>query len=100
MLVRRFIEAAESGQLVPPKYLFEAVAWYPPTAETSAKLENSLAYTLLKRMGLPTDPINCEKGPMVSMTSVAKPATREASEAGADSVGEKGRESTAGRMPE
>src|SRR5580692_11535710 len=37
---------------------------------------------------------------MVSIKSVTKPATRAANKAGADSGGEKGRESTAGRMPE
>lgn len=40
------------------------VGLYPPTAEAWAKPENSLAYTLLKRMGLPTDAVICEKGPM------------------------------------
>jgi hypothetical protein len=51
------IEMAKAGQLAPAKYFFEAVGLYPPTAETTAGPEDSLAYTLLKRMGLPTDPL-------------------------------------------
>ncbi len=56
-----FVEAAKKGQVAPAKYLFEAVGLYPPTAETLSKPENSLAYTLLKRMGLPTEPVICEE---------------------------------------
>jgi hypothetical protein len=91
-IVSRFIEVAKSGQLAPAKYLFEALGLYPSPAETLAKPENSLAYALLKRMGLPTSAIVCEEDPMVvAMASATKSATREASEAGADSGGEKGR---------
>jgi hypothetical protein len=56
-IVENVIEVAASGQLAPAKYLFEAIGLYPPTAETLVQSpENSLAYTLLKRMGLPTEP--------------------------------------------
>ena len=51
------IEMAKAGQLAPAKYFFEAVRLYLPTAETTAGPEDSLADTLLKRMGLPTDPL-------------------------------------------
>jgi hypothetical protein len=68
-----FIEKAKAGELAPAKYLFEAVGLYPPTAETLAKPENSLAYAMLARMGLPTDPVICEEDPMVSTTRVVKP---------------------------
>lgn len=57
-ITEKAIEDAKSGQLAPAKYLFEAVGLYPPTEETAqTKPEDSLAYTLLKRMGLPTDPV-------------------------------------------
>jgi hypothetical protein len=46
ILVSRFIEVAKSGHLAPAKYWFEAVGLYPPTAETLAKPENSLAYVV------------------------------------------------------
>ncbi|MGB7599803.1 MAG: hypothetical protein WBM24_05830 [Candidatus Sulfotelmatobacter sp.] len=59
-IVVRFIELAKDGEVGPAKYLFEVCGLYPVTAETSAKPESSLAYTLLKRLGLPTDPIVCE----------------------------------------
>src|ERR1700678_2927096 len=54
-IARKAIAAAEDGELAPVKYWFEAVGLYPPTAETMAKPEDSLARRLLKRLGLPTD---------------------------------------------
>jgi len=52
------INAAKSGQLATGKYLFEVAGIYPATEETKAKpKEDSLAYTLLKRLGLPTEPL-------------------------------------------
>jgi hypothetical protein len=69
-----FIGKAKAGELAPAKYLFEAVGLYPPTEETLAKPENSLAYAMLARMGLPTDPVICEEGPPpVSTPSEGKP---------------------------
>jgi hypothetical protein len=55
------IAQARSGELAPTKYLFELVGLYPATQETASKPENSLAYALLKRMGLPTDPVDAEE---------------------------------------
>jgi hypothetical protein len=57
----QFIELAKDGEVGPAKYLFEVCGLYPATAETSAKPENSLAYALLKRLGLPTDPMVCQE---------------------------------------
>jgi hypothetical protein len=48
------VQAAAAGQLGVAKYLFEVAGVYPATEETSAG-ENSLAYILLKRLGLPTE---------------------------------------------
>ncbi len=59
-IVVQFIELAKGGEVGPAKYLFEVCGLYPATAETSAKPENSLAYSLLKRLGLPTDPVVCD----------------------------------------
>jgi hypothetical protein len=61
-IVDRLIELAEEGELAPAKYLFEMVGLYPAMEEAKSKPENSLAYTLLKRMGLPTEaPIDEEE---------------------------------------
>jgi hypothetical protein len=60
-IAEELVAHAKSGELAPTKYLFELVGLYPPTPETSSKPENSLAYALLKRMGLPTDPMLAEE---------------------------------------
>jgi hypothetical protein len=61
------IEVAKTGQLASAKYLFEAVGLYPATEETRAKApEDSLAYTLLRRIGLPTEPVICDEYPLPS----------------------------------
>ena len=65
------IEQAKSGELAPTKYLFELAGLYPATPETSSKPENSLAYALLKRMGLPTDPMSAEEDAEPSLFSSA-----------------------------
>ncbi len=63
-IARKVIEVAKLGQLAPAKYLFEAVGLYPPTEETAGpSQDNSLAFTLLKRMGLPTEPVITEEDP-------------------------------------
>ena len=55
------IEGAKAGQLASAKYLFEVAGLYPATEETEEeRTEDSLAYTLLKRMGLPTKPVISE----------------------------------------
>jgi hypothetical protein len=52
------IAAAKTGQLASVKYLFEAVGLYPATGQTLEKPEeDSLAHTLLRRMGLPLEPV-------------------------------------------
>jgi hypothetical protein len=83
-IVVQFIELAKDGEVGPAKYLFELCGLYPATAETSAKPESSLAYTLLKRLGLPTDPIVCEEADSVGLSRGTKVAPR-----GTDKVHEK-----------
>lgn len=51
-IVKQLIAAAEKGQVAPTKYLFEAVGLYPATKEANGR-EDSVAYALFKRMGLP-----------------------------------------------
>ena len=57
-IAKAMINAAKSGQLATAKYLFEVAGIYPATEETKGiPKEDSLAYTLLKRLGLPTEPL-------------------------------------------
>jgi hypothetical protein len=61
-IATRFVKAAKTGQVAPAKYLFEAVGLYPAKEETPEPAKHSLAYTLLKRMGLPTEPVDMAEG--------------------------------------
>src|SRR5260370_16864618 len=64
-IATKVIEVAKMGQLASAKYLFEAGGLYPATEETKAKApEDSLAYTLLTRMGVPTEPGICDEEPL------------------------------------
>lgn len=62
-LVVGMINAAAAGELAPAKYLFEMAGLYPATEETEATnpQEDSLAHILLKRMGLPIEPVITEE---------------------------------------
>ena len=64
-IANKVIEVARTtGQLASAKYLFEAVGLYPPTEETMpTQKEDSLAHTLLRRMGLPTEPLTEDEDP-------------------------------------
>jgi hypothetical protein len=56
------IKVALTGQLATAKYLFEAIGLYPATEITApTPVVGSLAHTLLKRMGLPTEPVICDE---------------------------------------
>jgi hypothetical protein len=57
-IATKVIEVARTGQLASAKYLFEAVGLYPATEETEATpVKDTLAHSLLTRMGLPLDPV-------------------------------------------
>jgi hypothetical protein len=57
-IAKGMIAGALDGQLASAKYLFEAVGLYPPTEQTQERPdEDSLAHTLLRRMGLPLEPL-------------------------------------------
>ena len=52
------IDVAKGGQLASAKYLFEAIGLYPATGQTPERpAEDSLAHILLRRMGLPLEPV-------------------------------------------
>jgi hypothetical protein len=62
-IAKALIDAAMLGEVSPAKYLFEAIGLYPATEETLRKpQEQSLAERLLKRMGLPTEPVTGDEG--------------------------------------
>jgi hypothetical protein len=60
ILAEAVIGEGEKGQLGPVKFLFEVANIFPPAgdeaSQTSAN-EESFAETLLKRLGIPTDPV-------------------------------------------
>jgi hypothetical protein len=61
LIAAEVIKVALTGQLATAKYLFEAIGLYPATEQTlPPPVVGSLAHTLLKRMGLPTEPVSCE----------------------------------------
>lgn len=82
------IKVAKTGQLASARYLFEAVGLYPATEETAAELPvHSLAHTLLKRMGLPLDPVIVDEEPepaALTMTSGGKGVARETARVAAE----------------
>jgi hypothetical protein len=75
-LAQAVVEEARKGQLAPVKYLFEVAGLYPVSAEAgSAKPEeNSLARTLLDRLGLPEEALKSFEGdlPAESMLRAGK----------------------------
>ena len=62
LIATEVIKVALTGQLATAKYLFEAVGLYPPTEQTAAPLvKDTLAHTLLTRMGLSIEPVICDE---------------------------------------
>ena len=84
------IKVALTGQLATAKYLFEAVGLYPPTEQTEVRpIETTLAHTLLTRMGLPLEPVDCDDDDeMPAVLSIAKVTATKATEV-ADEVTDK-----------
>ena len=91
------IEGAKAGQLASAKYLFEVAGLYPAAEEAAAaRPEDSLAYILLKRMGLPTEPVIREEDQVPAALgreskaetapSVVTPATQSAGSEDAESA--------------
>ena len=84
------IKVALTGQLATAKYLFEAIGLYPATEQAVARpIETTLAHTLLRRMGLPLDPVVCdEELPLAVLTSDAKGVSTELKSVDEDLGGE------------
>lgn len=57
-MVTNLVEAANTGQVAPAKYLFEIAGLFPAAPEPVEKPEDSLANILLKQMGLPIEPVS------------------------------------------
>jgi hypothetical protein len=98
LIAAEVIKVALTGQLATAKYLFEAIGLYPATEQTLATpVVGSLAHTLLKRMGLPTEPVNCEdEEPGTGLTMAAPAKVEEVENTTAGSEGEPGAESADG----
>jgi len=54
-MVEMTIQEATQGHYAAMKYLFEMVGLYPATAPPGTPVEDSLARTLLRRLGLPEE---------------------------------------------
>jgi len=80
-IVTSLIDAAAKGSCGHAKYLFEMIGLYPAAAFEQEDLEeDSLAKTLLRRLGLPEDPI--------LETVKSEGASQDASESAEDNKGE------------
>jgi hypothetical protein len=88
------ITFAKAGQLASARYLFEATGLYPATEQTAVRpIETTLAHTLLRRMGLPLEPVICDEELAPAVTSDAKGAAAKATEvAEEDPAGERDEE--------
>lgn len=56
-VAKALIDAAKKGEVGAARYLFDAVGLYPAGDENEQPKEDSLAYSLLKQLGLPTEPV-------------------------------------------
>ena len=56
-IAKKLVTKAEDGELAHSKYLFEMTGLYPIEDAAARPEEDSLAKTLLQRMGLPTTPV-------------------------------------------
>jgi hypothetical protein len=87
--------AAEAlkGELAPMKYLFEVSGLYPAAPGTESKsAETSLAHTLLRRLGLPTDPVVPPEDDLQITTDLGKMARSRAKDS-AESIPAKSKSS-------
>jgi hypothetical protein len=68
------IEEANKGHFAAMKYLFEMIGLFPASGDEQEPEDNSLAKTLLRRMGVPEEP---ESGTEVTKDCPAPPAGAE-----------------------
>ena len=60
-MVEITMEEVGKGHYLGMKYLFELVGLYPATAADEAPIQDSMAATLLRRLGLPESPMQEQK---------------------------------------
>ena len=60
-MVETTIEEVGKGHYLGMKYLFELIGLYPATTADESAVEDSLAATLLRRLGLPESPMQEQK---------------------------------------
>jgi hypothetical protein len=93
--------AAEAlrGELAPMKYLFEVSGLYPAAPGTESKsAETSLAHTLLRRLGLPTEPVVPPEDDLQITTDLGKMPGRRAKDS-AESIPGEGNPSGGRELP-
>ena len=75
-MAQAVVDEALKGQLAPMKYLFEMAGLYPRAGEQAEAQpeQDSLARTLLRRLGLPEDPVIVPQEELV--VALALPAAR------------------------
>lgn len=73
-MVESTMEEVGKGHYLGMKYLFEMIGLYPATAADDAPIENTLAAILLRRLGLPEEPM---PEPRVTKDSEATPSASE-----------------------
>ena len=82
-ITRKLVTKAADGELAHSKYVFEMAGVYPMSDSDAKPEEDSLARTLLQRMGLPTTPmVEDENGEVRVLTvpDVAKAESKPADE--------------------
>ncbi len=60
-MVETMIEEVGKGHYLGMKYLFELIGLYPATVADESPAEDSMAATLLRRLGLPESPMQEQK---------------------------------------
>lgn len=70
-MVEDTIEEVGKGHYLGMKYLFEMIGLYPATAEDDSPIQDSLAATLLRRLGLPETPLPEARVTKDSVTTAA-----------------------------
>jgi hypothetical protein len=78
-MVEITISEVDKGHYAAMKYLFEMIALYPAAAQEKTQGEDSLARTLLRRLGLPEEPMleadvakDCRLEPLADVEDAVK----------------------------
>jgi len=79
VLVAKAISEVDKGHYSAMKYLFEMIGLYPAASQEETQGEDSLARTLLRRLGLPQEPMleaeitkDCELQPVADEEDAVK----------------------------